>query len=173
MERKEILALANKVCEGAKSMKDINAKYNDLKAAYGIEEAKAIVDNAKRLRRKDLEKIDAQRDKVVESINGARVLKAVFADLCKDKTYKKLCWIATCKCTDVGELVAKWYPHTIDGQPARKVATDEEGVKVWTVKEVSRSNAASILVACVKNIAKDRKNQKSGTTEHTDGEIVA
>lgn len=171
MNKKEILALANKVCEGAASMREINAKYNDLKAEYGQELARAIIDGAKTLRRKDLEKVDNQRDTVVNSIDGQRVLKAVFADLCKDRAYKKLCWIATCKCTDVGELVAKWYPHTIDGQPAKKVKVDEAGTKVWTVKDVTRTNAASILVACIKNVAKACKKQKSGTVNHEEGEV--
>lgn len=150
-------------------MKDINAKYNDLKANYGQEVAKSVIDSAKQMRRNDLAKVDAQRDVVVDSINGSRVLRAVFADLCKDREYKKLCWEATCKCKDVDELVAKWYPHTINGQPARKVST-EDGGKVWMVKDVTRTNAASILVACIRNVAKARKHQKSGTEMHEEGE---
>ena len=171
MEKKEILALANKVCEGAKSMNDINAKYNDLKATYGIEVAKEVVDKAKALRKKDLAKIDAQRDAVVGSIDGERVLKAVFADLCKDRAYKRLCWEATKKCTDVKDLVANWYPHTIGREPARKVATEVEGQKKWTAREVTKTNAAGILIACIKNVAKSRKGQKSGTHSHEEGEI--
>lgn len=169
MKKNEILALANKVCEGATSMKDINAKYNEVKANYGQEVAKAVIDAAKAMRKSDLEKVDTQRDAVVGSINGSRVLKAVFADLCKDKEYKKLCWVATCKCTNVDELVANWYPHTINGQPARKVST-EDGGKVWMIKKVTRSNAASVLVACIKNVAKACKHQKSGTEKHEEGE---
>lgn len=169
MTKKEILVLANKVCEGAKSMKDINAKYNEVKAEFGQDIAKEVIDAAKALRRRDLGEIDGERDAVIDGITGERVLVAVFKELSKDKNYGKLCFKAQARCKDVSELVANWYPHTISGVPARKVTT-EEGGKVWMVKEVTRSNAAGILVSCVKNIAKAAKKQKSGTVNHIEGE---
>lgn len=169
MKKSEMKALAGVIAADAKSIKSINNEYAAVKLQHGTEVAKEVIDLAKEMYRKAMESINGQRDEVVASINGERVLRAVFADLCKDKEYKKLCWEATCRCANVSELVANWYPHTINGVPARKVAT-EDGGKVWMVKEITRSNAASVLVACIKNVAKARKHQKSGTEVHEEGE---
>lgn len=166
-----MVAIAKTIANKCASINAINAEYSALKNEYDLNDLRTIIDLAKDLKRKQYEEADSHRDALIGSINGERVLRAVFADLQKDKEWKWLANKAICKAGSVSELIRKWYPDTINGEPARKLWVDDaHTMRIWTVKEITRSNAASILVACIKNITKAYKHQKQGTTVHTEGE---
>lgn len=174
MKAIEMKAIATPIAKESNSMKEVSNHYSVLKEKYGQEDAKAIVNLAKEIKRKEFEVVDVHKKSLVESIDGERVLRAVFADLKKDKDWKWLAGKAECKAGGVMELVAKWYPDTIEGMPARKVWVDEsKTVRIWTEKPITKSNAAQILITCIRAIAKAAKHQKSGTVEHVEGEQVA
>lgn len=174
MKAIEMRAMAKFVAKESNSMKEISNHYSALKEQYGQEEAKEIVNRAKEMKRKEFEVVDVHKKSLVESIDGERVLRAVFNDLKKDKDWKWLAGKAECKAGGVMELVAKWYPDTIEGMPARKVWVDEaKTVRIWSEKPITKSNAAQILITCIRAIAKAAKHQKSGTVEHVEGEQVA
>ena len=180
MENKEIRTIAATIVANTNSANEIKASYSALAEKYGKADARLIVDKARELRKKDLERIDDRKDNILVTIDR-KGLEWAFAGLLKEKDYKALAGRALCKCSDVVELVARWYPHTIQGQPAyKKTVVDGDGnpvldengneVKQWTIK--SKNNPQAVLKACLKQIAKCAKGAKFGTTVHADGETV-
>ena len=168
MENKEIRTIAMTIVMNTKSNAEIKAQYAVLSEQYDKATARLIVDKARELRKKDIERLTERRDNLVEVIDR-KALEWAFNGLLKEKDWKALAGRALCKCSDVVELVARWYPHTIAGVPACK-KTAEDGSKYWTVK--SKYNPQSVLKACLKQIAKSAKGAKGGSTLHAEGEIV-
>lgn len=169
MKANEIKTIAMNIYSTTTSAKEIKNQYKVLAEQYGTETARAIVDKAREIRAGQVEKVTNLRDSVIGTID-AKSLEWEFEGLKKDREYKALAGRAACKCSDVVELVAKWYPHTIDGIPARKV-THDDGTKTWEKKD--KINASATLKACLRQIAKMAKGAKAGTTKHEEGEIVA
>ena len=168
MKANEIKAAAVELMNNTASAKEIRNNYKALAEKYGKDDARAIVDKARELRAKDLDKLADRRENALATIDR-KALEWNFEGLKKDRDYKALAGRAACKCPDVVELVAKWYPHTINGQPAAKV-TMEDGSQVWTVK--TKCNPQAVLKACLKQIAKAAKGAKAGTVKHEEGEIA-
>lgn len=168
METKEIRTIAMTIVMNTNSASEIKAQYAVLAEQYDKATARLIVDKARELRKKDCAKLDERRDNLKEVIDR-KALQWAFDGLLKEKDWKALAGRALCKCSDVVELVARWYPHTIQGVPAQKKTADD-GSKFWTVK--SKCNPQSVLKACLKQIAKSAKGAKGGTTIHAEGEIV-
>lgn len=166
MKANEIKAAAVELMNNTSSAKEIRNQYKVLAEKYGKEAARAIVDNARELRAKDQDKLTDRRDVCLLTIDK-KALEWNFDGLKKDKDFKALAGRAACKCPDVLELVAKWYPDTINGWPACKV-TGKDGSRTWQVKE--KYNPQAVLKACLKQIAKAAKGAKAGTTTHTIGE---
>lgn len=178
MEAKEIRTIAMTIVMNTKSANEIKAQYEVLSAQYGKETARLIVDKARELRKKDQAKLDSRKNNLLEVIDR-KGLEWAFNGLLKEKDWKALAGRALCKCTDVVELVTRWYPHTIlvvdengktFGVPAKKAVNEETNTKYWTVKE--KSNPQTTLKACLRQIAKSAKSAKGGTTVHTEGEVV-
>lgn len=178
METKEIRTIAMTIVMNTNSANEIKAQYEVLKEKHGAEIARLIVDKARELRKKDVAKIDARKNNLVEVID-AKGLEWAFAGLLKEKDWKALAGRALCKCGTAVELVTRWYPHTIRvtdadgntvGVPAKKVLSEDGNTKYWTVK--GKSNPQSTLKACLRQIAKSAKTAKGGTTVHTEGELV-
>lgn len=172
MKKSEKIQVAKEIAMAEVSLTAIGARYKELRDGTNAELAREIINLAKDYKRAELAKVDTLKNDVVESINGERVLKAVFKDLQKDKAYKALAYKAICKAGTVGELVSSWYPDTINGEPARKVWNADKTQQTWELKAITRSNAAGILVSCIRNLARAAKHQKSGTTNHKEGEVV-
>ena len=168
MKKNEIKAAAMNLYATTASAKEIKSSYAALADKYGKDAARAIVDEARAIRAKQVEQIADLRQEVIATIDK-NALTWEFEGLKKDKQYKALAGRAACKCADVIELVARWYPHTIEGVPAMR-KLNHDGVRVWVKK--SKINASSTLKACLRQIAKCAKGAKFGTTLHTDGEIV-
>ena len=180
METKEIRTIAMTIVMNTKSANEIKEQYKVLAEQYGKETARLIVDKARELRKKDIAKLDERKVNLVEIIDR-KGLEWAFAGLLKEKDYKALAGRALCKCPDVVELVARWYPHTIEGAPAyRKAVVDGEGnpvldaegnvQKVWAIKP--KNNPQAVLKACLRQIAKSAKGAKGGTITHEEGEAV-
>lgn len=172
MKKTEKLAIAKRIAMEEVSLTAIGARYKELREGVGVDLAKELINLAKDYKRAEFAKVDNLKNEVVESISGERVLKAVFKDLQKDSAYKALAYKAICKAGTVSELVSAWYPDTINGEPARKVWNEDKTQQTWELKAITRSNAAGILVSCIRNLAKAAKHQKSGTTNHKEGEVV-
>ena len=172
MKKTEKIAIAKRIAMEEVSLTAIGARYKELRDGVGVDLAKELINLAKDYKRAEFAKVDNLKNEVVESISGERVLKAVFKDLQKDSAYKALAYKAICKAGTVSELVSAWYPDTINGEPARKVWNEDKTQQTWELKAITRSNAAGILVSCIRNLAKAAKHQKSGTTNHKEGEVV-
>lgn len=168
MKTNEIKTLAVELMNNTNSAREIRNQYNALAEKYGKDAARAIVDKARELRTKDLDKLTDRRENCLQTIDK-KALEWNFDGLKKDKDFKALAGRAACKCPDVLDLVAKWYPDTINGHPAQK-HTNEDGSQVWQVKE--KFNPQAVLKACLKQIAKAAKGAKSGTRVHQAGEIA-
>lgn len=169
METKEIRTLSANLAINAKSASEIKGMYKVLAEQYGKAVAREIVDKAREYRAKDQAKLADRRDNVLQTIDR-KALEWNFAGLLKDKDYKHIAGRAACKCPDVVELVARWYPDTIEGVPACKKTAEDGVTKYWTKKE--KNNPQAVLKACLKQIAKSAKGAKGGTTIHAEGEIV-
>jgi hypothetical protein len=172
MKKSEKIQVAKEIARVEVSLTAIGARYKELREGVGVDLAKEIINLAKDYKRAEFAKVDSLKNDAVEFISGERVLVAVFKDLQKDKAYKALAYKAICKAGTVGELVSAWYPDTINGEPARKVWNADKTQQTWELKAITRSNAAGILVSCIRNLAKAAKHQKSGTTNHKEGEVV-
>lgn len=168
MKTKEINAKALEIVNKTNSAKEIKGYYAQMKEAYGTEAAKAIIDRAREIRAGYVAKVTEERETAI-SVIDEKALSWEFEGLKKDKAYKVLANRAACKCANVAELVAKWYPHTIDGVPAMKKA-NEDGTKVWVKK--AKINPSATLKACLRQMAKFAKGVKSGTTKHEEGELA-
>lgn len=172
MKKFEKIQVAKAISAQCASLSEISKKYGELRENLSADSAKELINLAKEFKRAELAKVDEKKAVLIESINGERVLKAVFKEIQKDKEWKELANRAYCKAGSVGELVANWYPDTIDGEPARKVWNEDKTVRSWDIKPITRGNAASILIACIRNVAKGAKRQTTGTTNHKAGEII-
>lgn len=173
MKKTDIYNSAKEIAARANTISEIAKVYTSLREnGLSSETAKAIINEAKDIKRAEYAKLDEKKAGLVESINGELVLKAVFKEIQKDSRYRLLANKAFCKAGSVSELVSAWYPDTIDGEPARRVWNEEKTVRTWELKPVTRGNAATILIVCIRNVAKAAKHQKSGTTKHTLGEII-
>ena len=173
MKKSDIRSSAKDIAARSNTISEISKVYTDLREnGLSPETAKAIINEAKDIKRAEYAKLDEKKAGLVESITGELVLKAVFREIQKDSRYRLLANRAFCKAGSVSELVSAWYPDTIDGEPARRVWNEKKTVRTWELKLVTRGNAASILIACIKNVAKAAKHQKSGTTKHTLGEVI-
>jgi hypothetical protein len=171
--KKELIQIARTIADQNQSLTAIAKAYAGLlEKNYSQADARAIVDRAKEFKKADFARIDEKKAALVESINGELVLKAVFKEIQKDRRYKSLADKAYCKAGSVSELVSAWYPDTIDGEPARRVWNEGKTVRTWELKPVTKGNAASILITCIRNVAKAAKHQKSGTTKHEAGEVI-
>lgn len=168
MNANEIKAAAMNLYNSTNSAKEIKENYKVLAERYGKADAAKIVDKAREIRAAQVEKVAELKADIRTTID-TKALAWEFEGLKKDKQWKALAGRACCKCADVAELVAKWYPHTIDGVPARKVQ-HEDGSRTWEKKD--KINASATLKACLNQIAKMAKGAKAGTTTHKEGEII-
>lgn len=172
MKKIEKMQVAKTIAAQCVSLSEISKKYGELRQTISADLAKEIINLAKDFKRAEFSKVDEKKAVLIESINGERILRAVFKDIQKDKEWKDLANRAYCKAGSVSELVANWYPDTIDGEPARKVWNEDKTVRTWELKPITRGNAASILIACIRNVAKGAKRQTMGTTAHKAGEVI-
>lgn len=172
MKKTEKMQVAKTIAAQCVSLSEISKKYGELRQNVSTDLAKEIICLAKDYKRAEFERVDVKKSALIESISGERILRAVFKDIQKDKEWKDLASRAYCKAGSVTELVSNWYPDTINGEPARKVWNEDKTVRTWELKPITRRNAASILIACIRNVAKGAKRQTTGTTNHKAGEVI-
>lgn len=172
MKKIEKMQVAKVIAAQCTSLSEISKRYSELRETISADVAKEIINFAKDYKRADFAKVDEKKAVLIESITGERVLRAVFKEIQKDRAYKDLANRAYCKAGSVSELVSRWYPDTIDGEPARRVWNEDKTARTWELKPITRANAASILIACIRNVAKGAKRQTTGTTAHKAGEVI-
>lgn len=163
----QVAAIARSLVNNYKSLRAIKeACYKSLVSKYEKEGAKSIIKAAQSIINESVE------NKVATAwshVSVENILKAAFKDLTKGGKSGEFAALAKTveqSYTDVMDFVARCYPYTIDGQPARKITYIEESEErlecifdVYEVMTITPENAVKILKSAHVNQGRSAKRR--------------